>query len=150
MLAVVGGGRERWHDGVASLGGTMKQTLVSLMQAKWIGLALAVLVLLGAGFALGVVVPHSSATPAIETGTVRLVSGDGSEFLVQLDGSRVTKSYALDPLLWYSPASNSWTSGSRPSCMAPLSHGQHITFGVVWANPTGDAPGGPAVIWLEC
>lgn len=128
----------------------MKGTLLNPVREKWIGLSLAALALLGIGFALGFLTPHRYATPAIEAGTVRLVGGDGSEILVQPDGSSVTQSFALDPLLWYSPASKSWTSGSRPSCMTPLSHGQHITFGVVWGNPTADAPGGPAVIWLKC
>ena len=43
-----------------------------------------------------------------------------------------------------------WQDGMRPGCMAPLSSGQRISFGVVNAAPVADAPGTPVVVWIEC
>ncbi|MHB1431167.1 MAG: hypothetical protein ACYCVZ_03495 [Streptosporangiaceae bacterium] len=127
----------------------MSDLIAGLIRKKWFSYSAAVLVVLAIGFVAGFEVPRGGISPVVETGTVRLVGQDGSEFLVRLSGG-VTKSYALGPVLWYSPANQSWNDGSRPACMTPLSHGQRITFGVVNVSPVGDAPGGPVVTWVKC
>jgi hypothetical protein len=127
----------------------MSSIITGVIRKKWLSYSLAVLVILAVGFVAGFEVPRGGISPTTETGTVRLVGKDGSEFLVRLN-SGATRSYSLGPVQWYSPANQSWEDGTRPACMAPLSHGQHITFGVVNASPVGNAPGGVAVIWIRC
>ena len=127
----------------------MSGIIAGLIRKKWLSYSVAALVVLAIGFVAGFEMPRGVISPAVKTGTVRLVGVDGSEFLVRLN-SGVTKSYALGPVLWYSPANQSWNDGSRPACMTPLSHGQRITFGVANVSPVGDAPGAEVVTWVKC
>ena len=58
--------------------------------------------------------------------------------------------YALPSTVPWRNAYGTWNEGTRPACLRPLSHGQHVTLGVVSAQPAGDAPGGDIIVWVEC
>jgi hypothetical protein len=59
-------------------------------------------------------------------------------------------SYGLPSDITWRNAYGSWQLGTRPGCMAPLSSGQRIRFGLVNAAPVADAPGSPVLVWIEC
>lgn len=108
-----------------------------------------VVVLVAAGFWAGRALPGSTATPRTVSGVVGTISADGEGFALRLPGSRELTGYSLGSALWRD-ASGSWNDGSHPSCMQPGTKGQHITIGVIDANPVGDRPGASVVIWLIC
>jgi hypothetical protein len=87
---------------------------------------------------------------SVQTGTVALVGINGDEFAIRLDGQRQPTSYGLPSSTTWRDPYGIWQDGTRPDCMAPLSRGQRITFGVVNAAPVADAPGTPVVVWIEC
>ena len=86
----------------------------------------------------------------MQTGTVALVGINGDEFTIRLDGQRQPASYGLPSNTTWRDAYGIWQEGTRPGCMAPLSRGQRISFGVVNAAPVADAPGTALVVWIEC
>jgi hypothetical protein len=108
----------------------------------------AVLVLLG--FLLGAMRVGSSATPRTITGKVRLVGINGDEFALTASGSKVATSYGLSTDTYWRNSQLVWNSGSPIACMRPLSHGQVVTIGVVYTNPTSGAVGTDLVAWVEC
>ncbi len=113
-------------------------------------LAAAGIVLAAAGFWAGKSLTTATITPTVQTGTVGLVGSDGEEFSVRLAGQSQLTGYALPSGVTWRDAYDVWQLTGRPGCMAPLSHGQRITFGVVNAAPVAGAPGGPVVVWLKC
>jgi hypothetical protein len=118
--------------------------------AAWAASAMAGVILLAAGFWAGRSQSTDTATPDVRTGTVRLVAWGGDGFAIQLSGTRATTQYAMGNTVQWRDKHGTWRDGSQPACMKPLSHGQHITFGVVNAEPVGDALGGQVVVWIEC
>jgi hypothetical protein len=113
-------------------------------------LCTAAIVLVAAGFWAGKSLTTATLTPAVQTGTVALVGINGDEFAIQLDGQRQLTSYGLPSDVTWRDAYGIWQDGTRPGCMAPLSRGQRISFGVVSVAPVADAPGNPVVVWIEC
>ena len=86
----------------------------------------------------------------VRTGMVGLVGINGDEFTIRLSGQRQVTSYGLPNTVTWRNAYGIWQEGTRPGCMAPLSRGQRIRFGVVNAAPVAGAPGSPVVVWIEC
>jgi len=78
------------------------------------------------------------------------VGTGGDEFAIRVSGQRQVTSYALPNTVTWRNAYGIWQEGLRPACMAPLSRGQRIKFGVVNAAPVAGAPGSPVVVWIEC
>lgn len=113
-------------------------------------LGAAAIFLAAAGFWAGKSLTTATLTPTVQTGTVALVGIDGDEFAIRLDGQRQPTSYGLPSNTTWRDAYGIWQEGTRPGCMAPLSRGQRISFGVVNAAPVADAPGTPLVVWIEC
>jgi len=113
-------------------------------------LGAAAILLAAAGFWAGKSLTTATLTPTVQTGTVALVGINGDEFAIRLDGQRQPTSYGLASDTTWRDAYGIWQDGTRPDCMAPLSRGQRISFGVVNAAPVGDAPGTPVVVWIEC
>ena len=72
------------------------------------------------------------------------------EFTIRQAGTNETTSYALPDPVWWRNAFGTWRDTGRPGCMLPLTHGQHITIGVVNVAPAGGTPGGPVISWLKC
>jgi hypothetical protein len=110
----------------------------------------AAILLAAAGFWAGKSLTTATLTPTVQTGTVALVGINGDEFAIRLDGQRQPTSYGLPSDTTWRDAYGIWQDGTRPDCMAPLSRGQRISFGVVNAAPVADAPGTPVVVWIEC
>ena len=106
--------------------------------------------LVAAGFWAGRSLTTATRTPAVLTGTVGLVGINGDEFTIRLSGQRQLTSYSLPSNVTWRDAYGGWQQGTRPGCMVPLSRGQHIRFGIVNVASVADAPGGPAVVWIEC
>ena len=115
-----------------------------------LALGAAAIVLVAAGFWAGKSLATATLTPAVQTGTVALVGINGDEFAIRLDGRRQLTSYALPSTTAWRNAYGIWQDGTRPACMAPLSHGQRIRLGVLNAAPAADAPGTPVIVWIEC
>ena len=113
-------------------------------------LGAAAIFLAAAGFWAGKSLNTATLTPTVQTGTVALVGINGDEFAIRLDGQRQPTSYGLPSNTTWRDAYGIWQDGTRPGCMAPLSRGQRISFGVVNAAPVADAPGTPVVVWIEC
>lgn len=113
-------------------------------------LGAAAIFLAAAGFWAGKSLTTATLTPTVQTGTVALVGINGDEFAIRLDGQRQPTSYGLPSNTTWRDAYGIWQDGTRPGCMAPLSRGQRISFGVVNAAPVADAPGTPVVVWIEC
>jgi hypothetical protein len=113
-------------------------------------LGAAAVLLAAAGFWAGKSLTTATLTPTVQTGTVGLVGITGDEFTIRLDGQRQLTSYGLPGNTIWRDAHGIWQDGTRPGCMAPLSSGQRISFGVVNAAPVADAPGSPVIVWIEC
>jgi hypothetical protein len=113
-------------------------------------LGAAAIFLAAAGFWAGKSLTTATLTPTVQTGTVALVGINGDEFAIRLDGQHQPASYGLPSNTTWRDAYGIWQEGTRPGCMAPLSRGQRISFGVVNAAPVADAPGTPVVVWIEC
>jgi hypothetical protein len=116
----------------------------------YVTLGLAAIVLVAAGFWVGKSLSTATLTPTVRTGTVGLVGSQGDEFAIRLSGQRQQTSYGLPSNVTWRNAYGVWQGGTRPSCMAPLTHGQRIRFGVINVAPVADAPGSPVVVWIEC
>lgn len=110
----------------------------------------AAILLVAAGFWVGRSLTTATLTPTVRTGTVGLVGSQGDEFTIRLSGQRQLTSYGLPSTVTWRNAYGIWQDGTRPGCMAPLSRGQRIRFGVINAAPVADAPGSPVVVWIEC
>jgi hypothetical protein len=110
----------------------------------------AAILVAAAGFWAGKSLTTATLTPVVQTGTVGIVGGDGDEFTILLSGQHELTSYGMSSDVNWRDAYGVWQQGTHPGCMATLSHGQRITFGVVNAAPVADAPGGPVVVWIEC
>jgi len=119
-------------------------------RATWTAYGIAGVILLAGGFWGGRSLSTDTATPHVQAGTVSLVSISGDAFAIQLGGTHGITSYAMGNGMQWRDQYGTWWEGTPPACMKPLSHGQHITFGVVSAEPAGDAPGGTVVVWIEC
>lgn len=112
---------------------------------------LAALALVGIGVAVGVSIPSSSATPAVEQGTVTWVNegapatwaykgqpvtaGSPVEFLARLDGARHAQVFGLaSDFEWTTAGNAGWTEGSPtgsvPPCMVPMVHGRLAPGGI--------------------
>jgi hypothetical protein len=113
-------------------------------------LGAAAILLVAAGFWAGKSLTTATLAPTVQTGTVGLVGVSGDEFTIRLSGQRQLTSYGLPSTITWRDAYGVWQLGTRPGCMAPLSRGQSIRFGVVNAAPVADAPGSPVVVWIEC
>ncbi len=113
-------------------------------------LGAAAIVLVAAGFWAGKSLTTATLAPAVQTGTVALVGINGDEFTIRLSGQRELTSFGLPSNITWRNAYGVWQLGTRPGCMAPLSRGQRIRFGVVNVAPVADAPGSPVVVWIEC
>jgi hypothetical protein len=113
-------------------------------------LGAAAILLVAAGFWAGKSLTTATPTPTVQTGTVALVGINGDEFTIRLSGERQVTSYGLSSSITWRNAYGVWQLGTRPGCMAPLSRGQRIRFGLVNAAPVADAPGGPVIVWIEC
>ena len=113
-------------------------------------LGAAAILLAAAGFWAGKSLTTATLTPAVQAGTVALVGISGDEFAIRLDGQRQLTSYGLPSNTTWRDAYGIWQDGTRPGCMAPLSRGQRISFGVVNTAPVADAPGTPVLVWIEC
>ncbi len=113
-------------------------------------LGAAAIVLAAAGFWAGKSLTTATLAPTVQAGTVGLVGINGDEFTIRLSGQRQLASYGLPGYITWRDAYGVWQLGTRPGCMAPLSRGQRITFGVVNVAPAADAPGSPVVVWIEC
>lgn len=58
------------------------------------------------------------------------------------------KGYSIAGAFWRE-AGGSWhTKG--PTCLEPLTSGQHVRMGVIEVEPTEEGPGREIVVWLEC
>lgn len=110
----------------------------------------AAIALVAAGFWAGKSLTTASLAPAVQTGTVGLVGSNGDEFTIRLSGQRQLTSYGLPGNVTWRSAYGIWHLGTPPGCMAPLSRGQRIRFGLISAAPVADAPGSPVVVWIEC
>jgi len=110
----------------------------------------AAILLVAAGFWVGKSLTTATLTPMVRTGTVGLVGSQGDEFTIRFSGQRQLTSYSLPSTVTWRNAYGIWQDGTRPGCMAPLSRGQRIRFGVINAAPVADAPGSPVVVWIEC
>jgi len=115
-----------------------------------VALGAAAIILVAAGFWAGRSLTSATVTPTVRTGTVGLVGINGDEFTIRLSGQRQLTSYGLSSDVNWRNAYGVWQEGTQPSCMAALSRGQRIRFGIVNAAPVGDAPGSPVVVWIEC
>jgi len=58
------------------------------------------------------------------------------------------KGYNVTGAFWRE-ADGSWRT-SGPTCLEPLTEGQHVRMGVIEAEPIMEAPGREIVAWLEC
>jgi hypothetical protein len=115
-----------------------------------IAIGAAAIVLVAAGFWAGRSLSTATLTPAVQTGTVALVGINGDEFAIRLTGQTQPTSFGLPANITWRNAYGVWQLGTPPGCMAPLSSGQRIRFGVINAAPVADAPGGPVIVWIEC
>jgi len=113
-------------------------------------LGAAAVLLVAAGFWAGKSLTTAAITPTVQTGTVAQVGINGDEFAIRLSGARQDTNYGLPSNITWRDAYGVWQLGTRPGCMAPLSHGQRIRFGLVNATPVADAPGSPVIVWIEC
>ncbi len=113
-------------------------------------LGAAAVLLAAAGFWAGKSLTTATLAPAVQTGTVALVGINGDEFAIRLSGQRQLTSYGLPSTITWRDAYGVWQDGTRPGCMAPLSRGQRIRFGVVNVAPAADAPGSQVIVWIEC
>lgn len=107
-------------------------------------------VLLAGGLWVGRSLSTSTATPQAATGTIRFVSPGADEFTIRLGGLNGVSSYGLPTQVQWRDAYGNWNEGTRPACMAPGTHGQQVTLGLVNTEPVADAPGGQVIVWLEC
>lgn len=120
-------------------------------RAVWTVSGLGGVVLLAVGLWAGRQLPTDTATPDVQTGVVSGVSIDGGGFAIRLSGEGVTTGYPLGSALSWRDKYGIWHDESRPACLKPLTHGQHVTIGVVRAQPSGDVPSAAElVVWVEC
>lgn len=108
------------------------------------------LVLISAAFWSGKSLTTHTVTPQVTTGTVRQVSVTADAFILRPGPGGQLTGYALPGTLPWRNAYGVWQDSGRPACMAPLTHGQRITIGVINAAPVAGALGGPVIVWLEC
>jgi hypothetical protein len=108
------------------------------------------LVLMSAAFWAGKSLTTQTVTPQVITGTVKQVSISADAFILRPDPGGQLTGYALPGSIPWRNAYGVWQDGGRPACMAPLTHGQRITIGLINAAPVADAPGAPVIVWLEC
>lgn len=108
------------------------------------------LVLMSAAFWAGKSLTTQTVTPQVMTGTVKQVSISADEFILRPDPGGQLAGYALPGTVLWRNAYGVWQDGGRPACMAPLTHGQRITIGLINAAPVAGGPGGPVIVWLEC
>lgn len=108
------------------------------------------LALMSAAFWLGKSLTTQTVTPHVTTGTVKLVSISADAFILRPTPGGQLTGYPLPRSIPWRNAYGVWQDDGRPACMAPLTHGQRITIGVINAAPVAGAPGAPVIVWLEC
>ena len=118
--------------------------------ASWTAATIAAIIAAAAGFWGAKALTPTAVRPQVMSGVVGLVGVQGDEFYLRGHGARPVSGYALPAPVQWRNSYGVWFDAGRPACMRPLSHGQHIRFGVVNAAPVADAPGGPVIVWLEC
>ena len=116
----------------------------------WTARAAAAVILLAGGFWGGRSLTTSTAIPQAETGTIESVSADGTALSIRLRGQTAQTGYALPATVPWQDPYGTWNDGTRPACLRPLTHGQHITLGIITALPAARAPGGPIIAWVKC
>jgi hypothetical protein len=121
-----------------------------MMRVRSTAAALAV-IMLGVGlYWAGASRTTDTATPQVVSGTVEVVSADGSEFAIAPSNGGAPEGFGLSKSTpWFGSGSYHMAPGQVP-CIKPGSHGQSVRFGVVYVNPTTDAGGGPVVVWVDC
>lgn len=120
-------------------------------RATWAAYGAAGVILLAGGFWSGKSVSTDTATPQVLSGTVQLVGPGRDGFAIRLSPANHLAQYALSGLAGWRDRYGTWHEGTQPACLTPLSHGQHITFGLVDVEPVRDAPGAlSVVVWIEC
>jgi len=115
-----------------------------------VGYALIGAFLFAVGIGIGRANPQSSVTPDSVHGTVKDVSGHGSEISFRPDDGGTAKDYRVGGMLQWQDAKGTWHGGGTPTCMKPQSRGQQVTLGLADVSPTGENPGGQIVAWLQC
>ncbi|MFI8007882.1 hypothetical protein [Streptomyces sp. NPDC086010] len=80
-------------------------------------------------------------------GTVSAVGINGDKFGVAIGGRQPGKSFGLGAVPW-KDTSGIWRKRSPIDCLKPLSHGQHIRFGVVHVKYPDFST--YLVAWVDC
>jgi hypothetical protein len=73
---------------------------------------------------------------------------EGTAIGLSPDGETPGTSYIVAGAMWREQ-SGPWHD-TFPTCLEPLITGQKVRMGILDAHPTGEAPGRPVVVWLEC
>jgi hypothetical protein len=116
----------------------------------WAARSAAAVILLAGGFWGGRSLTTSTAIPRPEAGTIKAVNADGTALAIMLRGHTTPTGYALPAtVLWQDPY-GTWNEGTHPACLRPLTHGQHVTLGIITALPAASAPGGSIIAWVKC
>jgi len=86
-------------------------------RAAWTAYGLAGVILLAAGFWGGKSASPDAVTPQVLAGTVRLVTGAGDSFALQLDGRHGATSYPMrvSPAMWRDKYGTGSTAPSPPA-----------------------------------
>lgn len=121
-----------------------------LTSPAWTAGGVAAAILLAGGFWAGKALSTSAATPRIEHGIVQDVSGNGDAITIRLAGATRATGFGVPSDVTWRDAYGTWNDGTRPACIRPGSSGQHITLGIISADPVADAPGGDFIAWVEC
>ncbi len=109
--------------------------------------ALALGIALGAGV-MWVVKPTGGAQVEIVEGWTTNVNEAGTGIGLASEPDGRGKGYDVTGVFWREVGGAWHTSG--PTCLEPLTEGQHVRIGVIEAEPTMEAPGREVVVWLEC
>lgn len=78
------------------------------------------------------------------------VNAAGTAFSVDVEGSGSNPGTGYHTPDRWLDGQQSWHDGGQPECLAPLSTGQRIEFGVVRVEPAHDGLGGDIVAWVKC
>jgi len=76
------------------------------------------------------------------------VNQEGTAIGLSPDQDTPGKGYVIAGAMWREQ-DGSWHD-TFPTCLEPLTSDQRVRLGVLHAPPSGEAPGGPVVVWLEC
>ena len=118
--------------------------------SNWMRFSLFVVLLLGIGIgvlATSVLGKSSDASVDIVEGYVNGVNWNGTAIGVSPENTGAGDGYVIAGAMWRQ-SGGPWHD-TFPTCLEPLTSGQHVRLGVVHAEPTEWAPGRPVVVWLE-